>query len=150
MWTFRPRIAISSRWTTWPLSIHRLGQHRIHRFGNLDPTKLPPLIEEYQVGWVCALPKELTAARAMLDEEHEPFKSDNVRDNNSCVLSRVGEHYVVMACLPAGVYGTFALFIALFIATLVAALVATPPAVAPITISALIKSWRSWSLPALW
>jgi len=31
----------------------------------------PPSIEEYQVGWVCALPKELTAARAMLDKEHE-------------------------------------------------------------------------------
>ena len=106
MWTFRPRIAISSRWTTWPSSIHRLGQHRIRRFANLDPTKPPPLMEEYQVGWVCALPKELTAARAMLDEEHEPFKSDNVRDNNSYVLGRVGEHNVVMACLPAGVYGT--------------------------------------------
>jgi hypothetical protein len=42
----------------------------------------------------------------MLDKEHEPFKSDNVRDNNNYVLGRVGEHNVVMACLPAGVYGT--------------------------------------------
>jgi hypothetical protein len=33
---------------------------------------MPPLpIEEHQVGWVCALPKELTVARAMLDEEHK-------------------------------------------------------------------------------
>jgi nucleoside phosphorylase len=63
-------------------------------------------IEEYRVGWVCALPKELTAARAMLDEEHEPFKSDSRQDNNNYVLGRVGEHNVVMACLPAGVYGT--------------------------------------------
>jgi nucleoside phosphorylase len=66
----------------------------------------PRSIEEYQVGWVCALPKEMTAARAMLDEEYEPFKSGNERDNNSYVLGRVGEHNVVMACLPAGVYGT--------------------------------------------
>jgi nucleoside phosphorylase len=34
------------------------------------------------------------------------LKSHNANDNNSYVLSRVGEHNVVMACLPAGVYGT--------------------------------------------
>src|SRR6201996_7214068 len=65
-----------------------------------------PSIKEYHVGWVCALPKELTAARAMLDEKHEPFESDNPQDNNNYVLGRVGKHNVVMACLPAGVYGT--------------------------------------------
>ncbi|KIV80467.1 hypothetical protein PV11_07965 [Exophiala sideris] len=63
-------------------------------------------IEEYQVGWVCALPKELTAARAMLDEEHEPYSSQVPHDNNSYVLGRIHGHNVVMACLPAGVYGT--------------------------------------------
>lgn len=68
---------------------------------------MPPRpIEEYQVGWVCALPKEMTAARAMLDEEHEPLKIDHTQDSNSYVLGRVGEHNVVVACLPAGVYGT--------------------------------------------
>src|SRR2546421_245509 len=66
----------------------------------------PRSIEEYQVGWVYTLPKEMTAARAMLDEEYESFKSGNERDNNSYVLGRLGEHNVVMACLPAGVYGT--------------------------------------------
>ena len=63
-------------------------------------------IEEYQVGWVCALPKELAAAQAMLDEEHEPFHSENTLDTNCYVLGRVGQHNVVMACLPTGVYGT--------------------------------------------
>jgi len=63
----------------------------------------PRSVEEYQVGWVCALPVEMTAARAMLDEEHEQFKGDNERDNNNYVLGRVGEHNVVLACLPAGV-----------------------------------------------
>jgi hypothetical protein len=66
----------------------------------------PRSIEDYQVGWVCALPKELTAARAMLDEEHKEFKSHVAQDNNSYVLGRVHEHNVVIACLPAGVYGT--------------------------------------------
>lgn len=63
-------------------------------------------IEAYQVGWVCALPIEMAAARAALDEEHEPFQSDNAQDNNSYVLGHVGKHNVVIACLPAGVYGT--------------------------------------------
>jgi nucleoside phosphorylase len=68
---------------------------------------MPPLpIEEYQVGWVCALPKELTAARAMLDEDHEEFRSQVTHDNNSYVLGRIYGHNVVIACLPAGVYGT--------------------------------------------
>ncbi|KAH0837138.1 Pfs, NB-ARC and TPR domain protein [Fonsecaea pedrosoi] len=63
-------------------------------------------IEEYQVGWVCALPKELTAARVMLDEEHEPYSNQVPHDNNNYVLGRIHGHNVVMACLPAGVYGT--------------------------------------------
>ncbi|KAK5047292.1 hypothetical protein LTR84_006814 [Exophiala bonariae] len=63
------------------------------------------LIEEYQVGWVCALPKELMAAQAMLDEEHEPFESALPNDNNSYVLGCIHGHNVVMACLPSGVIG---------------------------------------------
>jgi nucleoside phosphorylase len=63
-------------------------------------------IEEYQVGWICALPKELTAARAMLDDKHEGFKSQIQHDTNSYVLGRIHDHNVVLACLPAGVYGT--------------------------------------------
>lgn len=61
---------------------------------------------EYQIGIVCALPKELKAVRAILDEEHKSLKSQDVEDHNSYVLGRVGEHKVVAAGLPAGVYGT--------------------------------------------
>lgn len=64
------------------------------------------LIQEYQVGWVCALPKELTAARAMLDEVHDPYTSQVPHDNNSYILGSIHGHNVVMACLPAGEYGT--------------------------------------------
>ena len=63
-------------------------------------------IDEYHVGVVCALPHEMTAARAMLDETDEPLKSKDSHDNNSYVLGRMGQHNVVIACLPAGVYGT--------------------------------------------
>lgn len=71
---------------------------------------MPPLpalpIEAYEVGWVCALSKELTAARAMLDEEHQLFHNQIPQDNNSYVLGRIQEHNVVIACLPLGIYGT--------------------------------------------
>lgn len=61
---------------------------------------------EYTVGWVCALPLELVAARHMLDEVHAPVQEQDVLDHNSYVLGRVWEHNVVVAGLPAGIYGT--------------------------------------------
>ena len=61
--------------------------------------------EEYTVGWVCALPIELATAQAMLDEKHESFQPD-AGDTNIYTLGRVGEHNVVMACLPEGQTGT--------------------------------------------
>ena len=66
----------------------------------------PRSIEEYQVGWVCALPKEMAAARAILDEEHGPMPSQDAQDRNNYVLGHVHSHNVVIACLPAGVDGT--------------------------------------------
>lgn len=57
--------------------------------------------EDYTVGWVCALPVELTAAMAMLDEEH-PVLPQNPQDDNVYTLGRIGEHNVVIACFPAG------------------------------------------------
>src|SRR5947209_8749469 len=65
-------------------------------------------IEEYQIGVVCALPKEMRAARAMLDKEHKQLQIQDARDNNSYVFGQVHGHNVVIACLPAGVYGTVA------------------------------------------
>ena len=54
---------------------------------------------------MCALPIELAAAQAMLDEQHHnlPQNSD---DANTYTLRRIGEHNVVLACLPAGQTGT--------------------------------------------
>jgi nucleoside phosphorylase len=65
----------------------------------------PRSIEEYQVGWVCALPTEMAAARAMLDEEHGPMPAQDAQDRNNYVLGQVHNHNVVIACLPAGVDG---------------------------------------------
>jgi nucleoside phosphorylase len=62
-------------------------------------------VQDYAVGWVCALPIELAAAKMMLDEEHQNLpRQDN--DTNLYTFGRIGEHNVVIACLPAGQTGT--------------------------------------------
>jgi nucleoside phosphorylase len=60
--------------------------------------------QDYTVGWVCALSTELTAAMAMLDEEYLPLPR-HAHDDNTYTLGRIGEHNVVIACLPAGQMG---------------------------------------------
>ncbi|KAF9637134.1 hypothetical protein BFW01_g8030 [Lasiodiplodia theobromae] len=57
--------------------------------------------DAYTVGWVCALTIELIAAQEMLDEEHDDLPPDG-NDTNSYTLGSIGEHNVVIACLPAG------------------------------------------------
>lgn len=61
--------------------------------------------DDYTVGWVCALPLEMAAARAMLDEEHDK-QPKPWSDNNSYVLGEIYGHNIVITCLPSGVYGT--------------------------------------------
>ncbi|KAG9516069.1 Pfs, NACHT and ankyrin domain protein, partial [Aureobasidium melanogenum] len=64
--------------------------------------------ELYTVGWICALPLELAAASAMLDEEHaspHDFEKSST-DKNSYTWGRIGAHNVVLTSLAAGVYGT--------------------------------------------
>jgi len=59
----------------------------------------------YTVGWICALPLELAAAKVMLDEIH-PNLPISSNDCNTYTLGRIGVHNVVVACLPSGKYGT--------------------------------------------
>lgn len=72
--------------------------------GNMDEGKAKELVslrpEDYAVGWICAIPKELIAAKAMLDSIHTPLETQPKNDDNSYTLGRIGEHNVVMACLP--------------------------------------------------
>ncbi|KAJ5740111.1 G-protein beta WD-40 repeat-containing protein [Penicillium manginii] len=61
---------------------------------------------DYTVGWICALPEsELVAAMAMLDEKHPVLPTIDPHDSNSYVLGRIGDHNVVIACLPAETTG---------------------------------------------
>lgn len=54
------------------------------------------------MGWICALPLELSAALEMLDEEHEELHIHSL----PYTLGRIGLHNVIVACLPAGQMGT--------------------------------------------
>ncbi|KAF3915743.1 hypothetical protein ABW20_dc0100380 [Dactylellina cionopaga] len=68
------------------------------------PQTGPKTHNDYTVGWVCALPKEQTAATAMLDEIHANIpKPPN--DRNTYTLGSIGPHNIVIACLPLGRVG---------------------------------------------
>lgn len=63
-------------------------------------------VEDYTVGWICALSTEYVAAQAFLDEEHEGCLPVARHDNNSYVRGKIGSHNVVIAVLPDREYGT--------------------------------------------
>ncbi|KAB8356465.1 hypothetical protein FH972_024048 [Carpinus fangiana] len=58
--------------------------------------------DDFTVGWVCALPLELTASRAMLDDEYDQLDDKlDPQDDNTYIWGRIGDHQVVMACPSA-------------------------------------------------
>lgn len=62
---------------------------------------------EYAVGWICALPIEMAAAKGMMDEEHgEPQTPPQETDHNTYLLGRIGKFNVVVACLPKDEIGS--------------------------------------------
>ncbi|RDA86853.1 hypothetical protein CP532_1389 [Ophiocordyceps camponoti-leonardi (nom. inval.)] len=62
----------------------------------------------YTIGWIAALPIERAAATALLDDRHSPPKGfeQHPTDTNSYTWGRIGAHNIVIASLPAGIYGT--------------------------------------------
>ncbi|KAL4868715.1 nucleoside phosphorylase domain-containing protein [Aspergillus spectabilis] len=60
---------------------------------------------DYTIGWICALPIEMAAAKAMLDKTHDRIAQPPT-DHNSYTLGEIFNHMVVIACLPSGVTGT--------------------------------------------
>jgi nucleoside phosphorylase len=76
----------------------------------IEPYRQPPASakyshNDYNVGWICALPIEMAAAQAMLDKLHPGMPKDP-KDTNTYALGSIGRHNVAIACLPAGGYGT--------------------------------------------
>ncbi|EXL41861.1 hypothetical protein FOCG_16004 [Fusarium oxysporum f. sp. radicis-lycopersici 26381] len=60
--------------------------------------------DDYTVGWISALPLEMTAAQAMLDHRHEPLRQ-HPQDSNCYEFGSIKGHNVVIACLPKAQYG---------------------------------------------
>lgn len=73
---------------------------------NRAPRQDPPQLQDYTVGWICAIQTEYVAACELLDEEHETPQFDTAGDNNTYTFGRIGNHYVIIATLPKGKYGT--------------------------------------------
>ncbi|KAJ5009127.1 Kinesin light chain [Colletotrichum sp. SAR 10_99] len=61
--------------------------------------------QAYTVGWICAIPTELAAARTFLDKQHPTPEAVARNDNNSYTLGTMGKHNVVIAILPKREYG---------------------------------------------
>ncbi|KAF2248571.1 purine and uridine phosphorylase [Trematosphaeria pertusa] len=63
--------------------------------------------DNYTVGWICAIEPEYLAAELCLDETHPRMTCRlSPNDTNIYVLGKIGDHNVVIACLPNGSYGT--------------------------------------------
>jgi nucleoside phosphorylase len=61
-------------------------------------------LQEYTIGWLCALPEELAAAQILLDEKHEELPHDP-NDEIKYTVGSIGKHNVVIGCLSAGQIG---------------------------------------------
>ncbi|CAJ0543489.1 Ff.00g037770.m01.CDS01 [Fusarium sp. VM40] len=61
--------------------------------------------DAYTIGWISALPIEMTAAEVMLDRVHDA-PPHQVHDSNCYIFGSIGLHNIVIACLPSGHYGT--------------------------------------------
>lgn len=62
--------------------------------------------DDYLVGWVCAPPIEVEAAKATLDHIHDNLPpNQNLDDKNNYILGNLQGHNVVLACPNFGVGG---------------------------------------------
>jgi nucleoside phosphorylase len=59
---------------------------------------------DYTIGWICALPVEMAACKAMLEKIH-PRLPQSPNDHNVYTLGELYGHNIVIACLPLGIYG---------------------------------------------
>lgn len=70
--------------------------------------QIPPesTATDYKIVWICALPAEMAASLAMSDEQYESSTGRRGEQLDGYFFGRIGKHRVVLACLPAGIYGT--------------------------------------------
>jgi nucleoside phosphorylase len=73
--------------------------------------KIKPLTaDDFTVGWICAITKELEASAYMFDVEYDMSDGRhniklNRKDTNSYRIGKIKNHNVVMVCIPHGSYG---------------------------------------------
>jgi hypothetical protein len=67
--------------------------------------------DHYTVGWICALPLEMAAAKAMLDDIHADLPNHS-NDHKAYTLGRINTHNIVVVCLPSDVYCTTSVAVA--------------------------------------
>ncbi|KAJ5134838.1 hypothetical protein N7526_006203 [Penicillium atrosanguineum] len=65
--------------------------------------RTPLSYDDYTVGWICALPLEMAAAKLMLDAIHPSLPRPGT-DHNTYIFGSIGKHNIVIACLPSGAY----------------------------------------------
>ena len=70
-----------------------------------SPPRTGIAASSYTVAWICAIPCELAAAMAMLDEEHPYLQDQSEDDSNHYTLGSISGHNVAIACLPTPQYG---------------------------------------------
>lgn len=61
-------------------------------------------VDDYTVGWICALFTKLAVAESMLDEIYKidaTLLSRNAADDNHYTLGRIGSHNIVLVSLPS-------------------------------------------------
>lgn len=61
--------------------------------------------DDYTIAWVCALPIEMAAATAMMSKIHKSLPT-HADDSNTYTFGSIGDHNIIIACLPSGHYGT--------------------------------------------
>ena len=64
----------------------------------------PLNVQEYTIGWLCALSIELAAAQLLLDKTHGDLPCDP-NDNTQYTLGSIRNHNIVIGCLSAGQLG---------------------------------------------
>jgi hypothetical protein len=79
------------------------SQYRKYTMQILEIEAISSQAQDFRIGWITALPVELTAARAMLDEEY-----DDESEITDYIMGRIGSHNIVLISLPAGQIGTAA------------------------------------------
>lgn len=99
-----PHSIINARGGRYPLAPGPAHSRHIPPHFGPSPVPSPLAYKDYTVGWICALPIEMAAAKAMLDEVHADLPA-NPSDENTYILGRICSHNVVVACLPTGIIG---------------------------------------------